>query len=876
MISTSPATSARQRAQAPSSFTTFELATVASGAAIPDTIPAAAKMCELEAPRLEPESLMSHRPMRSLLMVATVLGAAAGTAAAQANRFTFLGDFRTMERIRGGIVARGEFGAVEIIEVANIGFRVRYSFTGAFDAAPSLAVLADSLLPGQPAIRDDRDAVTVTGGGLVVRLRKQPMRVSVTDTAGHELFAESLGAGQQGARVTEIVARPAGAHYFGIGEQPFPLDRTGTILTLWNTDAGYRARQATPIYSSIPFYVAVDAGRAYGVYFDDSYKGEFDFGAKLRNNVGFTADGGELRYYVFPGPSVGEVLERYTRLTGRTPLPPEWSLGFQQSRWGYYPDSELFRITHEFRSRGIPCDVLYLDIDYMDGYRLFTWSPQRFPDPRRMLADLRREGMKVTTIVDVGVKVDSGYDVYRQLLALDGYVTWPDGSPYVGRVWPGETVFPDFSLQRTRTWWGQMDNRLWDAGVAGIWDDMNEPANFYGGTLPDVTRFGKGERAGSHLEYHNLYALLEARATYEAWRRLQPDQRPFIVTRAGFSGLQRYTSIWTGDNSADWEHLELAVQMVLGLGISGVPFAGADIGGFAGAPDAELFSRFLEASTFFPFYRTHSEFSAPAREPWAFGPVHTAANREMIRLRYRLLPHLYTAFYQHARDGRPVARPLVFEFQGDTAVYGINDEFTFGDHLLVAPVMRQGQDARPVYLPAGRWYRFGTDEAFDGGRTLAVPAPRVDPWARDDSNFVKSVPLFVRAGAVIPMQAVEQYVGERHMDTLELHVWDTDAATAVTSELYEDAGEGYAYQQGAWRLTTFGTHSDGTTLEIAVAAQGAYAGAASDFLVVVHGLAKAPAQVTVDGSPVQVRFDAPRRTAVFDMRPDAHGIRVER
>ena len=819
---------------------------------------------------------MSHSPHRPLLLALIWLTAAAGTAAAQANRFTFLGDFRTMERTRGGIIALGVGGAVEITEVANVGFRVQYSFPGEPDTTTTPAVIADSVVPAKPVIQEDRDAITLTGGGLVVRLRKQPMRISVTDTAGHELFAESFGAGHQGARVTEIVARPAGAHYFGIGEEPFPLDRTGTILTLWNTDAGYRARQATPIYSSIPFYVTVNGGRAYGLYFDDSYKSEFDFGARLRNNVGYTADGGALRFYVLPGPSVGGVLERYTRLTGRTPLPPEWALGFQQSRWGYYPDSELFRITHEFRSRGIPCDVLYLDIDYMDGYRLFTWSPQRFPDPRRMLADLRRQGMKVTTIVDVGVKVDSAYDVYRQLLAANGAVTWPDRSPYVGDVWPGKTIFPDFTFARTRTWWGEMNNRLWDAGVAGIWNDMNEPANFGGGTLPDITMLGWGEHEGSHLEYHNLYALLEAQATYEGWRRLQPDHRPFIVTRAGFSGLQRYSSIWTGDNSADWEHLGLAVQMVLGLSISGVPFAGADIGGFAGAPDAELFSRFLEASTFFPFYRTHSEFSAPGREPWAIGPVHTAANRELIRLRYRLLPHLYTAFYQHARDGRPVARPLVFEFQGDTAVYGIDDEFTFGDHLLVAPVMRQGQDARPVYLPAGRWYRYPFDSVYDGGRSFTVSAPRVDPWARDDSNFVKSVPLFVRAGAVIPMQAVEQYVGERHLDTLELHVWDTDAATAVPSELYEDAGEGFAYQQGAWRLTTFATRSDGTTLQIDVAAQGSYTGAASDFLVVVHGLAKAPALVTVDGAPAQARFDPLSRALRFDVRAGTKEIRVVR
>ncbi len=813
---------------------------------------------------------------RSLIRLLLSASAAAAfhppVAAAQDNRFVFLGNYRSMQPVRGGLVARADNGAVEIVQIAGVGLRIRYAFGAAFDTATSWATIPDSIVPAESRIRDTPEALILRAGALVLTVRKRPLRLAVADTAGNELFSESLGAGRQGARVTHILGRPAGAHYFGLGEEPVPLDRTGSILTMWNTDAGYRARQPTPIYSSIPFYVAVNGGRAYGVFYDDSYKSEFDFGARLRGNVGFTADGGELRLYVFPGPTVASVLAEYTRLTGRTPLPPEWSLGFQQSRWGYFPDSELFRITHEFRSRGIPCDVLYLDIDYMDGYRLFTWSPQRFPDPRRMLADLRRQGMKVTTIVDVGVKVDSAYDVYRQLLDADGYVTWPDGSPYVGDVWPGKTVFPDFTLQRTRTWWGEMNNRLWDAGIAGIWNDMNEPANFGGGTLPDVALFGKGEHEGSHLQYHNLYALLEARATYEGWRRLQPDRRPFIVTRAGFSGLQRYTSIWTGDNSADWEHLDLAIGMTLGLGISGVPFAGADIGGFAGAPDAELFSRFLQAATFFPFYRTHSEFSAPGREPWAFGPVHTAANREMIRLRYRLLPHLSTAFYQHARDGRPVARPLVWEFQGDTAVYAIDDEFSFGDHLLVAPVTRQGADSRPVYLPAGRWYRYPFDSVYDGGRTVTVSAPRVNPWARDDSNFVRGVPLFVRAGAVIPMQAVLQYVGERHLDTLELQVWDGGSAT---SELYEDAGEGFAYQQGAYRLTTFHTAADAAALRLSASQAGRYGGAAF-FEVAVHGLAAAPRTVTVDGASLSARFDAARRLAVFDVPAAFREIRIER
>lgn len=817
---------------------------------------------------------MSHWSLRSLLLAASVLGAATGAATAQDNHFIFVGGYRSFARIPGGVVARADNGTVRIEQLAGGTFRVRYAFNAAFDTAASWAVLPESLTTAEPRIQDTPESLVVAGSALTVTVRKHPLRLGFTDSAGVKLFAETLGAGHQGARVTHILARPAGAHYFGLGEQAFPLDRTGQNLILWNTDAyGYRG-QSTPLYSSFPFYIGLRDGRAYGIYYDDSYQSEFDFGAKLKENVGFTAEGGDLRFYVFPGPGVGAVLAAYTRLTGRTPLPPEWALGYQQSRYSYYPDSELTRLAYEFRSRSIPCDVIYLDIHYMDGYRVFTWNPQRFPDPARLLRDLRAQGFKVVTIVDPGVKVDSAYDVYRQLLAQQGEVMWPDGSPYVGQVWPGRVLFPDFSLATTRTWWGDLHRRLVEPGVAGIWNDMNEPANFGGRTLPDVATFAHG--TADHAEYHNLYALAEAEATYDGLRRIQPDRRPFVLTRAAFAGIQRYSSIWTGDNQATWEHEALAIPMVLGLGLSGVPFAGVDIGGFGGAPDAELFSRFLQLGTFLPFMRTHSDIGSPRREPWAFGPVYEAANRTMIRLRYRLLPHLYTAFFQAARNGSPVARPLVYTYQEDTATYAVNDEFLFGDHLLVAPVAREGVDSRPVYLPAGRWYRFGTDEGVEGGRTVAASAPRVHPAAREDTSFVGGIPLFVQGGAVIPMQAVEQYVGERHMDTLELHVWDTDAATPVPSELYEDAGEGFAYQQGAYRLTTFLTRAAGPALEIAVTAKGTYDGAASDFRVVVHGLSRTPASVTVDGRAVQYHFDTAGKTVVFDVRPDARTMRVER
>ena len=807
---------------------------------------------------------MTRRTAAPLLALACLL-AHAGTLAAQDSRYTFLGDWRATDRLPGGVTVRAANGAVRVEQIEGVGFRFRYSAIGRFDTLASWATIPESLAVAAPEVAETPDAVTLRGRDLVVTIRKRPVRVSVADASGRALFAESLGFGRQGSRVAHLVARPPEAHYFGLGEQTVPLDRSGGSYVLWNTDTpGYRPGDG-PLYASLPFYLALRGALAYGVYYDDTFRSEFDFGAALEEHAGFFADGGELRYYVFAGPAVADVLRRYTRLTGRAPLPPRWALGYQQSRWSYYPDSEVARVAEGFRSRGIPCDVLYLDIDYMDGYRVFSWSPQRFPDPRRLLADLRERGFKLVVIVDPGVKVDSGYDVYREGLARRLFAAWPGGAPYVGQVWPGRTTFPDFTKAETRQWWGDLHRRYFDVGVAGIWNDMNEPSNFGGHTVPDVVEFGGDGRPASAAEVHNAYALLEARATYDAFRRLQPDRRPFVLTRAAFAGAQRYTAIWTGDNAANWDHLPLALRMVLGLELSGMPFAGADVGGFIGSPDAELYSRFLEAAAFFPFFRTHAEFGAERREPWVFGPVYEAANREMIRLRYRLLPHLYTAFWQHARDGRPVARPLVFAYQSDPAVLGVDDEFLFGDHLLVAPVVREGQDAREVYLPRGTWYRYPTDERYEGGRRVTASAPRVNAWGRDDSLFVRGVPLFVEAGAVIPMGPAMQYVGERPADTLDLEVYDGGSAV---SELYEDEGEGYGYARGASRLTTFTTRGGDDALEIGITTAGTFPGAASVFRVRVHGLAAAPRAVTVGGAPAEAAFDARVRVLTFTLRPD--------
>jgi alpha-glucosidase len=402
-------------------------------------------------------------------------------------------------------------------------------------------------------------------------------------------------------------------------------------------------------------------------------------------------------------------------------------------------------------------------------------------------------------------------------------------------VWPDTSAFPDFARASVRDWWGRSQAALLDAGVRGIWNDMNEPASFFGRTLSELVEFGEDGARGTHLEYHNQYGTLMARASYEGQRRLRPDRRRSRWCAPATRDAALH-AIWTGDNGATWPHLRVVIPQLVSLGLSGQPFAGSDVGGFMGAGSAELYARWLQAAVLHPFYRTHTEINSPRREPWTYGPEHERANRATLRLRYRLLPALYTAFDQHARTGAPAVRPVFWGALADTAALAVDDQYLLGDHLLVAPVVDSAADARAVYLPAGRWYRVGSDSAYDGGRRVTVSAPGV---ARDggDTTGLRGLPLFARAGAVVPMQAPAPHADARRADTLALHAFAPAAgAAAVVSELYEDAGDGYAHERGEYRRTTItaAAGADGG-LALALARTGRYAGARA-FAVTLHGV----------------------------------------
>jgi alpha-glucosidase len=587
--------------------------------------------------------------------------------------------------------------------------------------------------------------------------------------------------GLLGPAITCRLARRPGERFFGCGERTGGLEKTGSHQLFWNYDPpeGHTASFKN-LYTSFPFFTGLAGGVARGVFVDNPGRVEIDLAKADDDQVVITTATGNLVLYVFTGPTPRAVLARYGELTGRIALPPIWALGNQQSRWGYLSAEEMTGIAAEFRTRGIPCDVLYLDIDYMDGYRVFTFDAERYPDPAAFIAALAEDGFRVVSIIDPGVKLDNEYRVYAEGHERGHFCRTFAGAEYHNVVWPGMCAFPDFTSPAAREWWADNHAALLDAGVAGIWCDMNEPGLFVPqqSTMPgDVVHPGAGEPR-LHAEVHNLYGSLMAQAARDGLARLRPQRRPFVISRAGFSGLQRHALHWTGDNSSWWEHLWMSLPQLQNLGLSGMPFCGVDCGGFFDDCDGELMARWVEAASFQPFLRNHSHKGVARQEPWAFGERWEALIRESLLLRMRLLPYLYGVFEEASRTGAPIVRPLLFEFPDDPVTYTADDEHLLGDALLVAPITRPGIEHRHVYLPAGTWVHWWTGEAVTGPAHVLAHAPLGRPA------------VYARANAAIPLWNERVHTGEP-ITSLTLRVYADAAAAPVTRELYEDAGDGF-------------------------------------------------------------------------------------
>ncbi|RPJ44211.1 MAG: alpha-glucosidase, partial [Candidatus Latescibacterota bacterium] len=461
-----------------------------------------------------------------------------------------------------------------------------------------------------------------------------------------------------------------GTSLYGTGEVPGPLLRSGRRTTLWNFDAYGWDDDAAHLYQSHPWVLAVRRdGTSFGLLFDTTWRSHID----LAGDILFLSDGPPFAVIAIERDSPAEVVRALAELTGRMPLPPLWALGYHQCRYSYFPDERLREIGREFRNRDIPCDVLWADIDYMDAYRSFTFHPTRFPDPLGLNEDLHGRGFRTVWILDPGILAEDGYGIYDSGREKRVWVERQGGEPYTGRVWPGTCVFPDFTNSVARAWWADLVSGFLGSGADGVWIDMNEPAIFdvWEKTMP-LSSVHRADAAlggpDTHARYHNVYGMLMARATREGMAAARPNTRPFVLTRANHLGGQREAASWSGDNRADWYHLDASIPTVLNLGLSGQPFSGADIGGFAGDGDGDLFARWMGIGALLPFARGHSEKGTIDKEPWAFGPEVEAVCREALRRRYRLLPYLYTVFREASVTGLPVARPLFFADPADATL----------------------------------------------------------------------------------------------------------------------------------------------------------------------------------------------------------------
>lgn len=655
---------------------------------------------------------------------------------------------------------------------------------------------------------------------------------AVAAEEGHQLAVD------YGVCKLEIIKKLDGNTFFyGLGEKTGHLNKRGYHYKMWNTDNPKpHVESFDTLYKSIPFFIGLKDKQAFGIFFDNTFETHFDMGKENGEYYYFGAVDGNLDYYFIFGPEMKEVVAGYTRLTGRTPLPQRWALGYQQCRWAYVPEDRLMEIAGNFRKKKIPCDVLYLDIDYMDAYRVFTWDKEKFPKPEQMLSRLKAQGFKVVTIIDPGVKKDKGYSVYEEGLARNYFITDKDGIPYVNKVWPGDSLYPDFTNAATRKWWAEKQKLMVDYGVDGIWNDMNEPASFQG-PLPDDVLFDNDGVPAEHREVHNVYGHYMAKATYEGLKEYT-DKRPFIVTRACFAGTQKYASVWTGDNFSFWEHLRMSIPMLMNLSISGMSFCGTDVGGFSFDCTAELLSRWVQVGCFTPLFRNHSSIMTRDQEPWAFDERTEEINRKYINLRYRLIPYLYDLFWHGEESGLPVIRPLVMHYQEDECTYEMNDQFLCGENILVAPVAEQGKTARMVYLPAGdSWVDYWTKEVMAGGQYVVKEAP------------LDICPVYIKQGSIVPNYPVQNYLGEKIIEQLILDLYPGNLATRYIH--YQDDGESFAYKNGTYNSYGFSMSSEKNKALIQIDIDKLHSGYEQvyrGFVLKINNVK--PAEIIVDGTPV--------------------------
>ena len=619
------------------------------------------------------------------------------------------------------------------------------------------------------------------------RREARKARAGLSDELKALKEAEGHSVEEEGAGAVEVVkCMEGGEAFYGLGDKTGFMNKRGYEYVMWNTDdPSPQMDNFKSLYKSIPFFITLRDDAVFGLFYDNPYRSCFDMGKESDDYYWYGAADGNLDYYLIAGDSMAEVVGGYTYLAGTAPLPQKWTLGYQQCRWSYMSETEVRDVAENMRRCGIPCDAIHLDIDYMDQYKVFTWTPdkERYPNPEKLISDLSEDGIKIVTIIDPGVKVEEDYSVYDEGVENDYFAKTPEGDIYVNEVWPGDAVYPDFGKEEVRSWWGKNQQFLIDKGVRGVWNDMNEPASFRGQLPPDVV-FTDEDEVSDHARMHNLYGHNMAKATYEGLKE-RDGRRPFVITRACYAGTQKYSTAWTGDNHSIWAHLQMVIPQLCNMGLSGMPFVGTDVGGFGSDCTKELLCRWVEAGCFSPLFRNHSAMGTRYQEPWQFDEETVRIYRKAVELRYHLIPYYYDLFWKEEKTGLPVMRPLVLHYEKDETARECNTEFLVGENLLAAPVVVQGDRKKLVYLPAGEWYDYWTGERLESadGKWVVRDAP------------LDTCPLYVKAGTVLPVWPKQNFVGEKDTDSvLMLEIYPGEGSW----EHFQDDGESFDYRDGVY------------------------------------------------------------------------------
>lgn len=670
-------------------------------------------------------------------------------------------------------------------------------------------------------VKEDDNNITIKTDSLTVDIKKSPFGIKYLDKDGNIINEDGdQGVGYENGKPYVFKKTDKNENFYGLGEKSDGLNKRGKMEALWHQDPF--PYESEYMYQDVPFFIGLKNNKAYGILFDNTYRSYYNMAKDSDDYYYFYADGGKLTYYFFNGPQVKDVVNRYTDLTGKINLPPEWALGLQQSSWSYNQNDEE-EVAKTYREKKIPADAIVFDIGYMDQSKAFTWG-SNVPDPKKLSETLKSLNFKQVNIFDPAIRALPGYNVYDSGTKEDLWVKNPDGSTFLGKLWPWDpaappsSVYPNFLKTSTRDWWSMQYKPMFDTGVDGIWNDVNEPVNFIPEdhwTLPlDAVFVDDNGVKHTHEEIHNIYPHLEEQASYNAFKLLKPNVRPFVLSRSGFTGTQRYAATWTGDNHSTWAHLKMSIAMNSNIGLSGAPFVGNDIGGFTKNKQLgeictpELFARWIEAGAFLPFARDHynNDGDSPSvkeninrQEPWQFGKQVEDISRNYINMRYELMPYLQNAFKQAHDTGNLIQQPLVFQFQNDPNTYNNEDQFMFGDSLMIAPVVTQGATSRSVYLPAGvKWVDYWTGEEYEGGQTITKQAD------------LGTLPIYVKKGSIIPRREVQQYAGEKPLTNLTL---DTYLDNKASYSYYQDDGSSENYTRGQFNVTDFNIEKKGNHIE---------------------------------------------------------------